>query len=287
MFAVPIGLASIVALHMPPPMKPSPVWSKLSASKSSNADELAERAAVAVQPLAREPARRARRAEAVGDVVLADLAVVVREAVRDTPSTSTGAAAGRSRRCSRRAARPWPAGSTRAVLQVEHAGRTALVVDLDAERVRQRDDLEVLRLLGLRDVVDVRLHLRVRVAARPAAEPAVRAARLAAVGLRADARPGPGTGASRPLRGRGHHVREAGAAERRQRIRAPARPLEDVPSRVDRALDVAGLARDARRSTRACRSTARARRSRTASRSRSSPSGSRSARSASTTPTRS
>jgi hypothetical protein len=36
-FAVPIGFASIVALHIPPPMKPRPLWSKLSASRSSNA----------------------------------------------------------------------------------------------------------------------------------------------------------------------------------------------------------------------------------------------------------
>ena len=37
MLAVAIGFASIVALHMPPPTNPSPVWSKLSASRSSNA----------------------------------------------------------------------------------------------------------------------------------------------------------------------------------------------------------------------------------------------------------
>ena len=43
----------------------------------------------------------------------------------------------------------------------------------------------------------------------------------------------------------GHHVREAGAAQRGQRVRAPARALEDVPARVDRPLDVAGLAGDA------------------------------------------
>ena len=36
-FAVPIGFASIVALAMPPPTKPRPVWSKLSASQSSSA----------------------------------------------------------------------------------------------------------------------------------------------------------------------------------------------------------------------------------------------------------
>ena len=35
--AVPIGFFSIVALAMPPPMKPSPEWSKLSASQSSMA----------------------------------------------------------------------------------------------------------------------------------------------------------------------------------------------------------------------------------------------------------
>ena len=35
--AVPIGLDSMVALAMPPAMKPIPVWSKLSASQSSMA----------------------------------------------------------------------------------------------------------------------------------------------------------------------------------------------------------------------------------------------------------
>ena len=48
-----------------------------------------------------------------------------------------------------------------------------------------------------------------------------------------------------PARGGGHQVDEAGAAQRRHGIRPRARPLEDVAARIDGALDVAGLARDA------------------------------------------
>ena len=45
--------------------------------------------------------------------------------------------------------------------------------------------------------------------------------------------------------GRGHPIGELGAAQGRHWIRAPARPLEDVAARVDGAIDVAGLARNA------------------------------------------
>ena len=45
--------------------------------------------------------------------------------------------------------------------------------------------------------------------------------------------------------GAGHHVGEAGAVQRRHRVGARARAFEDVAAAVDRALDVAGLARDA------------------------------------------
>ena len=57
---------------------------------------------------------------------------------------------------------------------------------------------------------------------------------------------GPGNGCQpQRARGRGHQIDEAGASKRRHRILALTRPLEDVAAAIDRALDVAGLSRDA------------------------------------------
>src|SRR5882762_9505125 len=48
-----------------------------------------------------------------------------------------------------------------------------------------------------------------------------------------------------PPRGRGHLVEEFVAAQRRHRVGALARALERIPARIDLAVDVAGLTRDA------------------------------------------
>ena len=80
--AVPMGFFSIVALAMPPAMNPRPEWSKLSASQSSTAVYWP---IVPLYRFSRRPLNRPLtdgRAEAVAHVVLADLAVVVREPVR-------------------------------------------------------------------------------------------------------------------------------------------------------------------------------------------------------------
>src|SRR5262245_35183903 len=45
--------------------------------------------------------------------------------------------------------------------------------------------------------------------------------------------------------GRCHPIGELGASERRHRIRAPPRPLEDIAEWVDRTVYIAGLAGDA------------------------------------------
>ena len=57
---------------------------------------------------------------------------------------------------------------------------------------------------------------------------------------------GPGNGCQPSVRrGGGHHVGEPRAAQRRHRDTRVARPFEDVAAAIDRAVDVAGLARDA------------------------------------------
>ena len=79
-------------------------------------------------------------------------------------------------------------------------------------------------------------------AAAAVAEAVILAARALVIGRRVDRRRAREGVPAELARGARHAFGEFGAAQRRHRIAALARPLEDVAARIDDAVDVAGLA---------------------------------------------
>ncbi len=111
--------------------------------------------------------------------------------------------------------------------------------------MRARHDFQLPGFLRARNGRHVRAVLGVDVAAALVAEAVIHARGAILIGARVD-RGGPGKRVpAEAARRRGHQIDEAGAAQRRHRVRPLARTFEDVAARIDRALDVAGLARDA------------------------------------------
>ena len=98
-----------------------------------------------------------------------------------------------------------------------------------------------LRALRLRDGGHRRRALGAHVAAAAIAEAVIHAAGSPFVAARGDGRRAGERMPPERSGGAGHHLGEAGAAQRRHRVGACPRPLEDVAARVDLAVDVAGL----------------------------------------------
>ena len=225
-------------------MKSRPAWSKLSSAQLSTAT-----------PCAGSPYQLLRsngnsavsgRAGVVAEVVPADLAAVVGEPVGERL---------RLREQQHAHVLVGVAGEQHhvgglevflAALEIDDAAHAAAAfVDRDAGHDRLRHHAEPPGGDRLGDGAHRGRVLGVDVAAAAVAEAVIEAARAVVVGLRVDrGRAGEGMPAE-PARGGRHVLGELGAGERRHRIGARARALEDVAALVDGAADIAGLAGDA------------------------------------------
>ena len=111
--------------------------------------------------------------------------------------------------------------------------------------MRVGDDLQAVGGHRFGERADRRRVLGVDVAAAAATVAVVHAARAIVIGQRVDRRRAGEGVPAKPCGRRRHALGEPGAAQRRHRVGALARSLEDVTARIDLAVDVAGLAGNA------------------------------------------
>ena len=186
MLAAPIGRRSEYTQRLPPPMKSSAAVIEVVVGPVVHGHALRRQAVPAVQVEGEE--RGHRRAGGVREVVPADLAVIVRQALREglrrreqqQPRVLVGV--GREQHHLGRLEELLLAG------HVGDPGDLALVVHLDLRDVRFGHDLEAPGLLRARNRRDVRAVLGVHVAAAAIAEAVVHARRAVLVAPGVDGR---------------------------------------------------------------------------------------------------